>query len=1130
MNIAHNLERSQHLFPHKASLIFEGNSFTYQELNTLSNQIANVLAQLGVSRGDRVVLFLPNIPAFISSYFAIQKLGAVAVTLNSNFKAQETSFILSDCKAKIVITTTALRNQLQTENLPFIKQIVIAEGDAAGQDLLLTDLVAQSSPFAQVIELENDEPAVIIYTSGTTGFPKGVTLSQGNIIATVQTTTETLCLNSDDKVLLCLPAFHNYGQYATFNPCVNAAATLVLHREFELETVLRSIEKNAVTYFFGVPTLYTLLYENASVTQLASLKRCISAGAPLSVEMFHKWQDKFDLAINQIYGLTECSMVCFNHVSRCKVGSLGSPVKGTELKIVDDLGQSVLTGELGEIIVSSPSVMLGYLNLPEETTTAIKDGWFYTGDIGRFDEEGYVYLIDRSKDMINVGGEKVYPAEVEQVLSQHPAVAEVAVYGVPESLMGEQVFANVIVKAGQEVASKTLIDFCQKALANHKVPSVIQFVESLPKNKTGKVLKRLLREQAASIATEVQALKTPDELRIWLTNWLQKNLELKKPCEFNQSFSDYGLTSLLSVTLVLELNAWLGTSFDATLIWNYSTIDKLVAYLTHTQNLRHQWLQTAVNEREDLLKHHLRREIASMIGAKPTNSQSFFDLGMDSLLSIELSTRLSSSLELSLPATLALEYRTLDDLTRYLTGILNQLEESFVASDYDEKHIQPRPNNQNILLSFVQQKVWTRQQTNLEANLYNISRGIQLTGEINLEWLEQSLQMIGQRHEILRTTYYLNNGVVEPKVRAIAASNMTLVDMSHLSKAVQHNEIEALTFKVTQGSFDLSKQTWRVVLIKLTEDKHLFVICMHHLVMDAWSLALFFNELVVNYTALSEGKISPLPALKIQYADFAYWQKHYFTAERLASRLTYWQERLARKTPLLELPTDKPRPTSGQFFPSNTEWFCLSPELSKQVKSLSSGTGRTLYVTLLSAYMTLLNQRTDCEEIVVISPINKRDSQALEPLIGHFSEMGVLFIDLHGNPTFETLQERVYQMLLEAINQQDVPLEQVVESLLSGDNLIKDLPYRVSFNIIPSPDTVFDLPHVQTEAIVLDEAEQVKMIVDLALVLWENTESDASNLKGFLRYRTDLFEAKTIHKIIIDFENLLIQLVTRQIS
>ena len=210
MNIAHNLERSQHLFPHKASLIFEGNSFTYQELNTLSNQIANVLAQLGVSRGDRVVLFLPNIPAFISSYFAIQKLGAVAVTLNSNFKAQETSFILSDCKAKIVITTTALRNQLQTENLPFIKQIVIAEGDAAGQDLLLTDLVAQSSPFAQVIELENDEPAVIIYTSGTTGFPKGVTLSQGNIIATVQTTTETLCLNSDDKVLLCLPAFHIY--------------------------------------------------------------------------------------------------------------------------------------------------------------------------------------------------------------------------------------------------------------------------------------------------------------------------------------------------------------------------------------------------------------------------------------------------------------------------------------------------------------------------------------------------------------------------------------------------------------------------------------------------------------------------------------------------------------------------------------------------------------------------------------------------------------------------------------------------------------------------------------------------------------------------------------------------------
>jgi hypothetical protein len=316
-----------------------------------------------------------------------------------------------------------------------------------------------------------------------------------------------------------------------------------------------------------------------------------------------------------------------------------------------------------------------------------------------------------------------------------------------------------------------------------------------------------------------------------------------------------------------------------------------------------------------------------------------------------------------------------------------------------------------------------------------------------------------------------------------------------------------------------------VVLLKLTEESHLFVLCMHHMVMDAWSMALLFNEVTINYKSFSEGLPAPLPPLEIQYADFAYWQRHYFTAKRMVSRLQYWQERLAKAAPLLELPIDKPRPPIGGMFPSNIKRFRLPVELSQQIKALSLRTGTTFFVTMLAAYMTLLHQLSGFEQIATISPMNKRDRRALEPLIGHFSEMAILWVDLRGQPSFEELQQRVSDMVLEAINQQDVPLEQVVQTLLTGDNLTKDLPYRVLFNLIPPPGNVMKLPQVQSKAVDLDEGGQVKMLVDLALVIWEEGEGEATHLAGWWRYRTDLFEAATIERFSTDFEALLTQLV-----
>jgi NRPS condensation-like uncharacterized protein len=486
---------------------------------------------------------------------------------------------------------------------------------------------------------------------------------------------------------------------------------------------------------------------------------------------------------------------------------------------------------------------------------------------------------------------------------------------------------------------------------------------------------------------------------------------------------------------------------------------------------------------------------------------------------------LAASLETSLPATLTLEYRTIEQLTTYLANLFNHAE-----LDYDhEKRIQPVPRDRAMPLSFVQQKVWTRQQANPLANLFNLSVGVRLEGPVNLDWLTEAVQTVGQRHEILRTTFQIIDGVVVPQVLATSTGNLINIDLSHLPEPAQSDETHRLTVEITQAPFNLTEQPpWKVVLIKLGAEKHLFVLCMHHIIMDAWSMALFFNEVTAHYKAFSEGLPTPLPPLAIQYADFAYWQRHYFTAERLASRLAYWQHYLAKAPPLLALPTDKPRPSSGQFFPSNIERFRLPVGLSRQVKAYGQRTGATPFTTLLAAYMALLSQRTGSSEIAVISPVNKRNSPGLEPLIGHFSEMAILWIDLSGNPSFEIVQQRVYETVLEAIKQQDVPLEQVVESLLSGENLTKDLPYRVLFNLVPPPDNVLKLPGVEAKTIELDEAEHVKMIVDLALIMWEENGDDALSLAGWLRYRTDLFEAQTIRNIIADFEALLTTLVTEQ--
>ncbi|MEZ4729290.1 MAG: long-chain-fatty-acid--CoA ligase [Caldilineaceae bacterium] len=600
LNIANHLARGRLTFPDKAAFIFAGETFTYRQLDELSNRAANTLAKFGIRRGDRVALWLPNLPAFLTAYFGTLKLGAIAVAINTALKGEEVTFILNDSGARLVVTTATLQPQLAPAALPTVEAILVAD-DATPADCSWSTLLAQASPTAQTAAMNADEAAAILYTSGTTGFPKGAVLSHGNVIENGAACVDAFQLQASDRVLLALPTFHCFGQNAALNPTLMAGATLLLHRQFETTAVQQALREQEVTVFFGVPTLYNLLADQTPPQVYPALRLCISASAPLPTEVGVQWQAKFGVAIDEGYGLTETCLNTFTRQQQRKAGSIGLPLAGVEVAVVNLDGSPVKPGELGEVIVRGNNVMLGYWQRAEATATAIRNGWFYTGDIGRMDDDGAYFIVDRSKDMINVGGTKVYPSEVENRLYQHPAIQEAAVYGIPEPLLGEQVCASVVIAAGQHLSAEEIRTFCQQKLADFKIPSRIALVTELPKGRTGKILKRLLREQIqatiagqetlpASASPSPVPLSQPTpkvvgfsrmEIQTWVSTWLAQRLDLlPTTLDLNRPLAEYGLTSVLAVGLAQDLSAWLGCSLEAIITWRYPTIAALATYLT----------------------------------------------------------------------------------------------------------------------------------------------------------------------------------------------------------------------------------------------------------------------------------------------------------------------------------------------------------------------------------------------------------------------------------------------------------------------------------------------------------------------------------------------------------------------
>ncbi|MED4925437.1 long-chain fatty acid--CoA ligase [Anoxybacillus geothermalis] len=501
-------------FGSQPALTFYDKTITYAELAAAVNRFASSLQARGVQKGDRVAIMLPNCPQYVIAYYGILQAGAIVTQVNPMLVERELAYLLKDSGAKMIVIyeplyprLAAVRGETAVEQAVTVSlgappSVALAEGDVTFDKFL-----AAGSGVVRPVPIEPmHDIAVLQYTGGTTGRSKGAMLTHRNIFANVLQCAEffkgTFELGKE-RYLTVIPLFHVFAMTSGMNLAIYQGAENILLPRFELKEVLETIRDKQPTVFPGVPTMYVAITNTPGVEQygISSIKTCNSGSAPMPLELMRDFESKTGAVVLEGYGLSEASPVthCNPPFAARKPGTVGIGMPLTEYKVVDVATgtQELPPGEVGELIIRGPQVMKGYWNMPEETAAALRDGWLYTGDLASIDEEGYVTIVDRKKDLIIAGGYNIYPREIEEVLYEHPAVREAAAIGVPDPYRGETVKAIIVLKDGQQASEEDILAHCRKNLAAYKVPRIIEFRTELPKTNVGKILRRALREEAS---------------------------------------------------------------------------------------------------------------------------------------------------------------------------------------------------------------------------------------------------------------------------------------------------------------------------------------------------------------------------------------------------------------------------------------------------------------------------------------------------------------------------------------------------------------------------------------------------------------------------------------------------------
>ncbi|TYO95951.1 class I adenylate-forming enzyme family protein [Desulfallas thermosapovorans] len=505
MNLPTRLAEIARVSPGQEAIVFKNQRLTYTQLDTRVSQLASGLKQLGIKTGDRVLLAMRNCPEYVIAYYAIMRMKGIVVPVNPHYTINEMGVIIKDCQPAAVITCPEKQELFEkiSRTIKIPAGIIVNSCDPEKEDIFTYEQINKKGTAAfQEVKYSHEDVAEIMYTAGQAGKPKGAMLTSYNLYSNALTFAQVCSLSPADRALLTAPVYHAAAQTCVMNGTIVSGGTLVIQEGWRgAEEVLKEIAEEKITFFFGTPTMYSLLlkYPELDKCNVKSLRIALCGGASLPPGLYESMISKLGISLVEGYGLTETSpVVTINFIGESgKRGSVGKPIPGVEVKIFDYEDREVPKGQVGEIVVRGPNVMKGYLNLEEETRWLMRNDWFHTGDLAYEDNDGYIYIVDRKKDLIIRGGLNINPREIEEVLYDHPGIFEVAVVGVPDAVMGEEILAYIMPREGHEMTEAELKTFCKDKMAKYKIPRYFRFVDNLPKTSSGKLMRKELQSWMA---------------------------------------------------------------------------------------------------------------------------------------------------------------------------------------------------------------------------------------------------------------------------------------------------------------------------------------------------------------------------------------------------------------------------------------------------------------------------------------------------------------------------------------------------------------------------------------------------------------------------------------------------------
>ena len=1026
--------------PDAAAILAPGRApLSYGGLYGHIGDVGRALRSMGIGRDDRVALMLPNGPDMAAAIICVASNAGCAV-INPAYAADELERYFAALRLRALIIPagidSAARRVARAQGLPIID--LSASGTAG-----LFALSAANAAEPSRDPIGPGSVALFVLTSGTTARPKIVPLTHTNICSSAYCSVASVALTDQDRCLNVLPLFHCHGLVATVLSALAAGAGVVCAPGCEVDKFFGWLREFYVKWYSAVPTMHQAILAQArhSPEQLhgCQLRLVRSASAPLPPSIFAELERTLGTMVIELYGMTETagSPIACNPLppGRRKPGSCGIPV-GLDVAIMNDSGKMLPFNTTGQVVIRGPSVTMGYDGDPAATRAAFAGGWFKTGDLGFFDDDGYLFLVGRSREMINRGGEKVTPREVDEVLLEHPAVAEAVTFAMPHATLGEDVAAAIVLRPEAAATAKDIRQFAGERLATFKIPRQVFFFKELPKGATGKVNRiGLAAKLGLADAPAAQAFVAP-----------------RTPLE----------------------NVLAG-------IW------------------------------ADILQR-------DQVGIY----DDFFALGGDSLSAAYVLARIYEMMQLKVEVSGLFDAPTVAEMAEHLERLIQAGQARQPSAAVPSMSRQAPPP-----ASSAQERLWTLQRALPDLPFFNIVYMLRITSPVDAPILERVINEIVQRHEIFRTTFSVTGKRLVQNISPRLAVALDVVDLSKLPKSRKENAGHRLIKDEFLHSFDLARGPLiRTRLIGLAEHEHLLLMTMHQTLVDGRSAGILADELAALYEAFAAGKPSPLPALPLQFADFAAWQRQWRSHPEVAAQLNYWRKQLRGPLPPMTLATGRPRRAADELRTAQQE-LALPAHLADAIRQLSHSEGGTLFMAVVAGVMTLMHRRLGVDDIRVATNVANRNRPGTEGLIGPLVNTVILRTSLDGDPSPREVLRRVRATTLAAYAHQELPFEDLSETLAREHGLDPAGLARVMIllhNAALRPEASSGGRLTFEEAAPsLPQPLVTTTTYDIILTLRES----AQGLVGACIYKPRLFSAKSVERLLHDFRKVLENMVAR---